>query len=700
MYCDPAEIDRSLSEILRPPQRISVSEAAEKSLHISTPGGYSGHWDRNAGPYMAEPMDAIRKREFEAVFFVGPAQSLKTFSLLGGAIAHAAVYDPADQIVVHMTQDAARDWSRKELDRWIRSSDDLKRKLSPRPRDDNTFDKFWRTGSIVKIAWPSVTQLSSKSVRDVLMTDYDRMPDDIDGEGSAFGLARQRVKAWRSRGVVVVESSPGRALSQENAKWKPSTPHEPPPVGGILGLYSDSDRRRWYWPCPHCGEYWEPKPGLECFGLPEFEELKEEIEKNGVSSIVDRYNKPFCPHCGETVDQSHKRSMNIAGRWLRAGQVIDRDGVITGDGLVSRHAGFWLGGMAAVFQDWPVMVERYAQAVAQFIKTGEIFLLKETVGTDQAMPFRHPGARVDTTSLAEMQSVAETWQRGSVPSWVRFLVGSVDVQVGRFVVQIFGISPGPVGYEWTIVDRFAITKSRRQNELGEFAQINPPAYLEDWDLLLSEVINRKYKADGGYMPVIFTVIDSGGQGKAGQKEGETQSVTEKAYAFWRGLNIRGLGPRVRLVKGSGTAQARVEERFPDTSGRKGRGASRGDVPVLLISTNALKDSLAADLSRAIGGDGSARWPDWLPADVFAEMTAETRTAKGWVKPSGARNEATDLAVYCKAACIFLGTERPGWWDRPPQWATSAALVQDASDNPTLPTSKRPQRGVRSRGLRH
>ena len=701
VYCDPVKLNRSLAEILRPPHRISVSEAAERSLCIHVPGGYRGPWDRNTARYMARPMDLVRSRDFEAVVFVGPAQSLKTFSLLGGAIAHAAVYDPADQLVIQMTQDTARDWSRKELDRWIRSSPDLAAQMSSRPRDDNTFDKFWRNGAIVKIGWPSVTQLSSKSVRDVLMTDYDRMPDDIDGEGSPFGMARQRTKAWRSRGIVVVESSPGRPLPRELSNWNPSEPHEPPPVGGILGLYGESTRERWYWPCPHCGEHWEAKPGMDCFQLPEITDLLDLIKDKGVNYVTDHYSKPICPHCGTAVDQSHKRAMNIAGHWLSAGQSISADGVVSGQARKSPIAGLWLGGLAAALSDWDVLVERYAQALSVYIKTKEIVLLKDTVGTDQAMPFIHPGMKQEAADTSGLQAAAESWVRGSIPPWVRFLVAAVDVQAGRFVCQVFGISPdkGNQGYEWTIVDRFTLTESGRQNELAEVQQLNPAVYMEDWDALVSGVIMRKYRCEGGYMQVALTMIDSGGIGYKGSVSEQKQSVTEKAYAFWRGLNIRGLGPRVRLVKGSPTAVTRVVETYPDTRGRKDRGASRGDVPVLQIATNTLKDSLAADLVRAASGDGGARWPDWLPAEVFAEMTAETRTDKGWVCPSGVRNEATDLAVYAKAGCIALGVERPDWWSHPPVWATPAGILPDPDSTAPAPAARRSGRGVRSGGVR-
>jgi phage terminase large subunit GpA-like protein len=133
-----------------------------------------------------------------------------------------------------------------------------------------------------------------------------------------------------------------------------------------------------------------------------------------------------------------------------------------------------------------------------------------------------------------------------------------------------------------------------------------------------------------------------------------------------------------LVKGASSKDApRVVESYPDTSGRKDRGASAGDVPVLMLNTNILKDAVAADLERFADGQGVAHLPTWLSAEVFAEFTAEVRTAAGWVNPSSARNEAFDLAVYPRALCIQLELDRPGWWDSPPVWA----LPWDR--NPTL-----------------
>lgn len=677
-YASAAEIRMATAELLRAPRRVTVAEAAEQYLRIATPGGFSGGWDPRSAPYMVEPMNATASRHVEGVVFCGPAQSLKTFSMLGGRIAYTTVCNPADMLVIQMSQDTARDWSRKELDRWISSSPEIAAKLSPRARDDNTYDKFWRDGSVLKIGWPSKTQVASKSVRDALATDYDRMPDDIDGEGSLWVMLLQRIKAWGSSGIVIVESSPGRDVEPEHARWvAPHGTHEAPPVGGVLGLYNLGDRGRWYWPCPHCGEYFHAEPGVGLFGVPPLEELRELFKSYSVSQLVSRYELPVHRACGARIEPEHKLRMNLAGAWLAEGERIDRRGEITGTARKSSVASYWLGGVAAVFQHWGKLVQKHIAAAEHWARTGEVTTLKATINTDQGAPFWVPVAG-KSADAARLQAAAEDWQQETVPEGVRFLLAAVDVQGNRFVVQVIGIGPSATApWEWWVVDRYTLRTSRRETPGGELLPLSPATYLEDWERITERVVQRRYQLpDGRFMPITRVAVDSGGAGK--RREGRSESVTEKAYAWWRGLQARGLGWNVRLVKGASSKDApRVVESYPDTSGRKDRGASTGDVPVLMLNTNVLKDAVAADLERFADGQGVAHLPTWLSAEVFAEFTAEVRTAAGWVNPSSARNEAFDLAVYPRALCIQLELDRPGWWDSPPAWA----LPWDR--NPTL-----------------
>lgn len=687
-YADAAEIVRSVAELLRPPERLSVSEGAANTLRIETPGGYCGPLDFGAIQYMREPLDSTGSRNAEAVIFCGPAQAGKTFALVGGRIAFATRYDPADQMVVQMSQDTARDWSRKELDRWIRASPEMSKRMSRRPRDDNTYDKFWSDGSVLKIAWPSVTQLSSKSVRDVIFTDYDRMPDDVDGEGSAFGLGLKRTTVWMSRGITIAEASPGRDVARKDCDWtrQPGS-NAPPPVTGILGLYGQGTRCRYWWPCPHCGEYFEAEPGVGLFRVPSLDELKTRLRSYSISHVVGEHCCIWCPNCGSMIEQDAKRRMLQSGAWLAEGESITPAGVISGPGLRSSYASYWLGGVAAAFQSWPKLVDKYIKAVAVWAESGDTGPLKNTVNVDQAAPFFPPMPKRQQSDQQLIGS-AESWERGSVPAGVRFVICSADVQINRFVCQCTGFGWVDGRLEWWLLDRWEILESNRGDS------VRPHVYQEDWQLLTEAVLSRRYSTPGGgSLGILCAVVDSGG---AKDEETET-SVTMHAYGWWREMQRRGMAGRFGLVKGSNNNNApRAELRYPDTA-KKG-GPSTGDVPVLMINTMQLKDAVSGSLERSTEGNGAAHLPDWLDRSVYAELVAEIRTAKGWMRPGRVAQEAFDLTVYALAKAVILGADTPRFWAQPPAWALPMDRNQMAS-NKSQPQSQvrrpMPGRGVRS-----
>ncbi len=47
----------------------------------------------------------------------------------------------------------------------------------------------------------------------------------------------------------------------------------------------------------------------------------------------------------------------------------------------------------------------------------------------------------------------------------------------------------------TVIDRWELRKSERRDDDGERYWINPASFLEDWKLLLNEVIRKKYPLD-------------------------------------------------------------------------------------------------------------------------------------------------------------------------------------------------------------
>lgn len=352
-YSSPYPILRGAAEAFRPPKSVIPSAGAAQALVIRQPGGYSGPWSATETPYMVEPLNMLASRRHESVCFVGPARSGKTMALLDGWMGHVICHDTGDMLVVQMTQEKAREFSKTRVDRAIRHSPEIRARMSHRRSDDNTHDKLTKHGMWIKIGWPSATQLASSDYRYVALTDYDRMPDNIDGEGSGFVLGVKRTQTFLSRGMCMVESSPGR--DYEDPHWKPSTPHEAPPVSGILGIYNMSDRRRWYWRCLDCSEYFQAAPGLSLFStLPAEIDLIDIVRTENLPAIAREHAHVCCPHCGSMIGPERKHLLNDirTARWVADGQSVEKSGEVVGDCAQSSIAGYWLGGVAAAYQRW------------------------------------------------------------------------------------------------------------------------------------------------------------------------------------------------------------------------------------------------------------------------------------------------------------------------------------------------------------
>ena len=108
-YASAKQIKKSISEIFKPPRRISVTDATSENLKIVLPGGYYGNWDKSLTPYMQEPMDCLASREYEAVVFMGPARTGKTQGLIDGWMTYVVCCNPGDMTIFQTSKDAARD---------------------------------------------------------------------------------------------------------------------------------------------------------------------------------------------------------------------------------------------------------------------------------------------------------------------------------------------------------------------------------------------------------------------------------------------------------------------------------------------------------------------------------------------------------------------------------------------------------------
>lgn len=647
--------------ILRAPRRMRVADAVAQYMRVPMGAGNSVPWDPLVAPYVIEPMNCLASREYDAVIFVGPARTGKTIGLIDGWVIYNVICDPADMLIIQMTEEKAREHSKKRLARTFRVSPEVVSRLSPNKNDNNVYDRTFLAGNYLKIGWPSVNIMSSSDYKCVALTDYDRFPEDIDGEGDAFSLASKRTTTFMSSGMTLVESSPGRDV--KDVKWRRTSPHEAPPTTGILSLYNRGDRRRWYWPCPHCGEYFQPCGDV----VAGFRDIADPVLASEAAYIQ-------CPSCSGRIMPEQKRELNGRGVWLRDGESINADGSRYGDPRRSRIASFWMEGPATAYQTLSQLVYKLLTAEQEYETTGSEETLRAVINTDWGLPYL-PRASMEQRKSELLEQRAEPVPSRSVPDGVNFLVATVDVQAGRhrrFVVQVTGY--GSRGERW-IIDRYNITQSLRGDSDGESQRIDPASYPEDWDVLLTDVFHKSWPLASDpsqQMRLMAMAVDSGGE----------DGVTDNAYKFWRRCRRDGLGKRIYLFKGDSIRRAKLITRtFPDNTGRTGRRAqAAGDVPLWLLQTDALKDRVNNALWRDSPGPGYVHFPDWLGSWFYDELTYEERSSDGkWSKPGRGANEAFDLMVYAEALVILHGYEKIRWPDAP-EWASRETWLECVPDS--------------------
>ncbi|MBT9098409.1 phage terminase large subunit family protein [Methylovulum psychrotolerans] len=652
-------VAHDIAELIRPGLKASVSDNAAKNLKVKGKSGGVGSWDAELVPYMILPMDCLTSRTYEAVIFVGPAQSGKTFALVFGGLAHGIICQKCDMMIVQTTKETATQFERHDLSWTIRNSPELKGQMAAGARSDNVFVKTFKAGNNLFLVWPTVANLSGKAIKFMMMTDYDRM-DPIPGEGAVFDLGRKRTETFLSQGMTLAESSPSGEVTDPT--WSPSdeSPHEAPPSQSqILRLFNDGDRHRFYVECPECKQYFLPP--YDDRGL----DINISQDLLGVTNnVMTRPAMFVCSANGCLIDTNHKKAMITNGRWLKEGQKII-DGKIVGEGRKSSIASFWFPGIFAAYSNPQKIAQRLLNGLRKYDLEGDEEQLRAIFNVDLGAPYLSRRL-VSEFSAVDYQKRAEPTLHKHIPHGVRFIVAVVDVQGWGFSVAVIGYG---LHYERWLIDRYEIRVSDRKDG-GQVQTMKPAVYLEDWLKIRDEVMAKAYPLDdnsGRTMQLLMTGSDSGGE----------PGVTERAYDFWRILRRLRLNRKFILLKGErpkpNQQKPKIRKSYPEkTSSKDLKGANaKKEIPIWLVNTTLLKDTLSSDLKKTESSPRYIHFPDWLPKEVFDELTAEVRSDTGGWEKISKRNELWDQLCYAEAvvaAKLVEDKRKELDWDNPPDWA--------------------------------
>lgn len=583
-----AAAKRAMHHLIPPPD-ILPSVWAEKNIKIPVGNAIPGPINFDNAPYQRGMINAIKEAGVRRIDFMTGAQLGKTTiqqCITGYFIDH----EPRSQIFVQPTQGDVQTFQETKLRPMLDANPSIKKKMAkPRGRDGvNNSRMISYIGGWLMFSWagsPKTLRGRSAPVTHA---------DEVDGM------------------EATAEGDPVELLSQRSATFGDqilSTRSSTPTVKGASRIetgFEEGDQRRYYVPCPSCGE-----PQYLKWEQVRWEGRKSDGIKNAELDL-HKDHKPEtagyeCQFCDAIWDDGQRiaaiRNAEKLGHGWKASKPFR--------GHISFHAPELL----STFRRLRDIVQSYLDKIA-------VDDLQSFVNVSLGETFEETGEKADPNSLIAR---CQTWP-AQVPAGGVYLTCGIDMQIDRLELEIVAWGEGEESWS---VDYRVLWGDTLADEVWE-----------ELDDVLAETFMHE---TGAQLPISAACLDTGGTG----------GHTQRAYEYAKGKT----GRRLFAIKGQG-GWGRPVVSQPQ---RKQSGKVKRKVDLFLVGTDETKLIVTRRLAVANPGPGYCHFPEGRDAEYFKQLTAEkmtTRYVKGqpvreWTKPDKARNEALDCRVYATAALKIM-----------------------------------------------
>ena len=432
------------SEGWRPDPDITVSEWADEFRMLPRKASAEpGRWRTSRTPYLREIMDCLSpQNRVERVVFMKGAQIGGTeigFNWLGFIIHHC----PGPALMVQPTVEIAKRVSKQRLAPSIEETPVLRERVAEaRSRDSgNTmFVKEFHGGLLILTGANSAVGLRSMPIRYLFMDEVDGYPGDVDGEGDPVSLAEKRTDTFSRKKIFMVSTPKIKGFSR------------------IESEYLSTDQRRYFVPCPHCGNYdWIRWPNIQWEeGLPDTARL-------------------LCESCGSLIEERHKTWMLERGQWKAT---AERNG---------RTAGFHLSSLYSPlgWRSWAAIAHEFLASKDDPAK------LKTWVNTVLGETWQERGEAPEWQRVADLK---EPYRSGDIPEGVIIITAGVDVQKNRLYYAVRGW--GAASESWLIEHGELYGDTDQPDVWNQLSLVLQGGY---GDFVIAKMlIDTGYRADAAY----------------------------------------------------------------------------------------------------------------------------------------------------------------------------------------------------------
>lgn len=615
-------IELAARNAFRPPPRQTLTQWADTNAYLSAEStAEPGRW--RTLPYQKGIMDAFTCPRTEQVSVMKSAR-VGWSKIINNVVGYHMHNDACPIMVVQPTIEDAKGYSKEEIAPMLRDTPALRglvQEARAKDSDNSILHKKFPGGVLSVVGANSPRGFRRVSRRIVLFDEVDGYPSSAGAEGDQIKLGIKRTEYYWNRKIGAGSTPTTAGISR------------------IERLFLQSDQRRYFVPCPHCGE----KQFLKWGG-------KE--HKFGIKWPDGEPEKAYyvCEHNGCIIEHTEKRWMVERGEWIA-----------TNPAGAAGHAGFhiWAAYSYSPNATWGHLAKEFLEC------KNDPEQLKTFVNTTLGEVWEEEySAKIGAEGLAAR---AEPYDLLTVPEGGLVLTAAVDVQDNRleFLVKAWGRD--------------------EENWVINYGKIfGDPAQQDVWDQLDSVLLMQYRHATGPALRVFAAMIDTGGH------------YTHETYAYvrkWR----KSKRPFVLAIKGASRAGkvALGKPTWQDVN-HKGQTIKKG-VALWPLGVDTIKSTVYGRLKLSEpSGAGVYHWPIGLPQEYFDQLTAEkciTKYRNGypvkvWVKRSGDRNESFDMEVYAYAALLFLYTRyaRATFW---PQLEKELAKKQTAPQNADQPPTPAP-----------
>lgn len=558
---------------IAPRQHMTVSQWADRHRVLSSKGSpFPGGWRTDRNPPLREPMDCMSLRSgVQDVVVMFPIQSGKTDGIAVNAVGYTMEQNPRPVMVCLPGEVSREKWVVQKLNPMLDDTPvlrDVLTSVASRDASNTRTFKDFTGGQLYLEHAGSPQRLKSTSVCILVVDELDEFASSLVGGDDPLAMLEGRTSAFRRSSKRLYISTPTlRGTSR------------------IVILYDKSDQRRYYVPCPHCGErqplvwaglHWSPDMSA-CWYV--------------------------CRACLEKIYEHDKTAMIAAGGW-----VAENPG--------SKMRGYHLNCLyypAGLGPSWLDLVHLWIDA------QNDIAKLKTFVNDRLAEPFEDPSMR--TVKHGIIADRAEPYRLRSAVREVLAVTAGVDTQDNRLAVQIVGWGRGM--HAWTL----------------DYVELpGDPADDAVW-VSLTELLNRPIEhASGGVIRVEAVAIDAGGHRTEAVKHFARSNRLRRCIAIFGAVpnNAPVLSkPKLQDVTWSGRTDKRGVHIY-----------HVGTVAVKhLLYSRLGADADRAIEARQVRF--SQDLPDDYFKGLVSETYNPTRNR--FEKRTGARNEPLDTWVYAYAA---------------------------------------------------